>query len=938
MSGLLPPFLSAVGFSTPWLLWALLLLPLIWLLLRLLPPAPVVRRFPGVALLLGLTDEDAASARTPPWLLLLRMAALALAILGFAGPVRNPAGPSAAGQGPLLILADADWANADQWPRLRERLLSEAGAADAAGRPLALVSLSDASAAPAPAFGPAGPVLNRLGALEPAAWEPPAARMAALAAALPAGRFETLWLSDGLARDGRAGLLAALMAHGPVRVLEGPAGPLALTTPVMAADGVATTLLRPAGGPVQEATLVAYGPDPAGVEREFARQPATLAAGANSVPATLALPQELRNRLTRIEIAGHASAGAVVLADDALKRRKVGIAEAAAPREGLELLSPIHYLRQALRPGADLVEGTLADLLPAAPQVIVLADVAHLPEDQAQALAGWVEKGGLLVRFAGPRLAASVGPDAPADPLLPVALRPGDRATGGSMSWDHPHRLGPFADGSPFAGLPIPADVTVRTQVLAEPGPDLADHTIASLEDGTPLVTEASLGKGRIVLFHVTASADWSNLPLSGLFVRMLDRLAISSLPGRERAADLKGTVWTAERQLDGYGRLQPADGLAGVAGERLGQAPVGPDMPPGLYRAGERRASVNVLRAGATLAPMRWPASVILLSSEGGQEQSLKGPALGLALLLLAAEGLATLIAGGRIAPPRRRAALALAGLAAALALALTAPRPALAQDATATDDQRLIASAGGMILAHVLTGDAALDGEAQAGLAGLSMVLTQRTSVEPGAPVGVDPEKDDLSVYTFLYWPVSASEPLPSAAAYRRLNLFLHTGGLILFDTRDADGATPPGSSPEARRLQELAAALDIPPLAPIPHDHVLTRAFYLLDDFPGRYAGNPVWAEAPPPDAEQAAGMPFRNLNDGVTPVVIGGNDWAAAWAVDADGNPMVPVGRGVAGERQRELAYRFGVNLVMHVLTGNYKSDQVHVPALLERLGQ
>jgi hypothetical protein len=81
-----------------------------------------------------------------------------------------------------------------------------------------------------------------------------------------------------------------------------------------------------------------------------------------------------------------------------------------------------------------------------------------------------------------------------------------------------------------------------------------------------------------------------------------------------------------------------------------------------------------------------------------------------------------------------------------------------------------------------------------------------------------------------------------------------------------------------------------------------------------------------------------MPFRNLNDGVTPVIIGGNDWAAAWAVDGTGAALYPVGRGLAGQDQRELAYRFGINVVMHVLTGNYKSDQVHVPALLERLGE
>jgi hypothetical protein len=176
-----------------------------------------------------------------------------------------------------------------------------------------------------------------------------------------------------------------------------------------------------------------------------------------------------------------------------------------------------------------------------------------------------------------------------------------------------------------------------------------------------------------------------------------------------------------------------------------------------------------------------------------------------------------------------------------------------------------------------------------------------------------------------------------MPSAEGYAKMNKYLRTGGMILFDTRDGDIAGG-GSTPEAQALQRLASGLDIPPLEPMPGDHVLSRTFYLLQDFPGRYTGRSLWVEAAPPDAEQVEGMPFRNLNDGVTPVIFGGNDWAAAWATDDNGVPIYPVGRGYAGEQQRELAYRFGINVIMHVLTGNYKSDQVHVPALLERLGQ
>ena len=277
--------------------------------------------------------------------------------------------------------------------------------------------------------------------------------------------------------------------------------------------------------------------------------------------------------------------------------------------------------------------------------------------------------------------------------------------------------------------------------------------------------------------------------------------------------------------------------------------------------------------------------------------------------------------------------------GRAAVLVLGIAVfgqPAPSSAQTAAANDDFAIRATKG-LVLAHILTGDSRLDDVAFRGLMGLGDVLWMRTAVEPDTPIGVDLEKDELSFFPFLYWPITPTQPLPSDAAYKKLNDYLRSGGMILMDTRDSDlGGS--GASAESQRLREIAAGLSIPPLEVVPQDHVLTRSFYLLQDFPGRFAGAPVWVEAAPADAEKIEGMPFRNLNDGVTPVIIGGNDWAAAWAVDDDGIPLLPVGRGMAGDQQREMAYRFGVNLIMHVLTGNYKSDQVHVPALLDRLGQ
>ena len=925
--------ISGLAFTAPWLLLGLLALPVLWLLLRAIPPAPIRRRFPGVALLLGLEDKDRQADRTPWWLLLLRAVAVAAAILGFAGPILNPE-PGQTGTGPLVILLDGGWADARDWARRQERAMAALEEAGRAGRPVAVAALADTPQTLLP--GTAADWQGRLGALQPRPWL--AQDLGAWAANLPEGEFETLWLSDGLAHPGADDLAAALLDHGPLRVVASPRPVYALHPALFEGGKIKLSASRSPASGEATAEISARGPDPSGVDRELARLSLTFAAGAPRAEAELDLPPELRNRITRFEILGQRTAGAVTLTDDTLKRRKVAILSGGADREGMQLLSPAHYLRQALSPVADLLDGGLSDVLPAKPDVIILADVARLTQSEQDGLLDWLDGGGLLLRFAGPRLAASDVARGDEDPLMPVRLREGGRAVGGSMSWGEPKTLAPFPEGSPFHGLEVPAEVTVTEQVLAQPDPELAGRTIAALADGTPLVTRKAVGAGQVVLVHVTANAEWSSLPLSGLFMQMLERLAVSTRGGGS-AANVQGLTWAPERLLDGYGQLADAGQLAGVPGETLALALTrgpGPEVPPGLFRNEEQRVAVNAVNAETTLTPAQWPLAATVEGLEAARALALKGWLLAGALVLLAVDVLAALALSGRL-PGLRRAAvvLALAGL-------VTLPDGARAQEVPPPDpaaDARAIEATRGVVLAYVLTGDAKVDEVADAGLRGLGEELWRRTAIEPEDPMGVDLETDELAFYPFLYWPVTANQPLPSPAAYAKLNRFLRTGGMILFDTRDGDIAGyGGGTTPEGQVLQVLAAGLDIPPLEPLPRDHVLTRSFYLLQEFPGRYNTADLWVEAAPPDAALEEGMPFRRLNDGVTPVIIGGNDWASAWAIRPDGSPMFAVGRGAAGEQMREIAYRFGINVVMHVLTGNYKSDQVHVPALLERLGQ
>ena len=973
---LLPGF----GFLEPLLLLGLLALPILWLLLRATPPSPMRLRFPAVVLLLGLRDRETTPDRTPWWLLLLRMLAAAAAIVGFAGPVMNPDERPPSGEA-LVIAMDASWASAKDWERRRERVLALLRQAESLARPVVLLRLTDPPDLEPLAYTAGRDAQERMKGLKPQAWEP---LYQAWAEAIEAQGedHDTVWLSDGLVHDDDAWtrLAAALRTKGRLSVIESEDPVFALRAPRIESGRLTVTTVRSSGyriAPIGQrdgvdnegldVSLIAIGSGPDGVVRGLARTSRSMAGDSLSVDVSFDLPTEISNRVQTVALEPGRSAGSVLITDDSVRQRRVAINASADRQEGSQLLSPLHYIRQALAPSAQIIETGINEALDVNPDVLVLADVGRMPPAEEARVVEWVEGGGLLLRFAGPRLAAS-GIDRPdSDPLLPVRLRAGGRSVGGALSWGDPKRLQAFPEDGPFAGLPVPEDVLVRRQVMAQPDPELADRVLASLQDGTPLVTGRSYGLGRIILFHVSAEAGWSSLPLSGLFVDMLERLAVSARRPESSPDRLAGLNWTPRRVMDAFGTVRDEDSLHAVSGEDLATGRPGPGMPPGIYESKDRNVALNVLRPDRDLTTPRWPDDVEVATFDAAGERELKAWFLLTAFVLLVADLLATLAISGRIGWPglpgasgdafepgmtsasrssgtvqTRQAVRKMATVfGIAMVAGLLLPALLARSTAAATEGERdsvVAAAANNTVLAYVVTGDPVQDRISAAGLLGLSTILFQRTTVEPIEPVGVDPALDDLSVFPFLYWPMSAEQPVPGEAAFRAINAFLRTGGVILFDTLDAGLGQSDGSGPNVRKFRRIAAGLDIPPLERIPPDHVITRSFYLIQGFPGRHTSTDVWVEASPADAEQIAGVPFRNLNDGVTPVVIGGNDWASAWAIDDNGQFLLPVGRGASGFRQRELAYRFGINLIMYVLTGNYKSDQVHVPALLQRLGQ
>lgn len=909
--------LGSLSFLFPWLLASLAIVPALWWLLRVTPPRPQVVRFPAFFLLRDLQVASKAPARTPWWLLLLRCLLVVFFILALAEPVsRLQSAIAGRADAPVLLVVDNGWSAAVNWDKRLARIKNTLAPLQREERTVYVMPTAAAPDAAEPALlGPmtADAAQEVVAGLLPQAWPAQHGAVAKKIEEIPADSRpgSAVFFSDGSSRSAMdtQEMVSAMAASGALEVVEDDNvnRPVLLRrideTPGQLAFEV--ELLKPRS---QQTSMMLVATSDSGAlvdELRFAVE-----AGEKTVRVDWLMDEGLREKVARIALRDPQMASTVYLTDAQWRQRPVGVVADSGQKDNASFLNEVYYLKRALEGDSTLAMDGVDVLLEQQRAVMIWPDSAPLTAPDRAKLLEWVEQGGFLIRFAGPTLAAN-----PDDALLPVSLRAGQRAMEGALTWEKPVTLGAIAETSPFYGLDVPEDVTVTRQVLASPDPETFQRTWLQLADGTPLITGGELGKGSIALIHTTAGPDWSNFCYSGLYVDVLRRMVALS----RGISDYRAALTLAPLQvMDGYGRLQPpaSGSIAGVIDTKADYEPSS-RTPPGIYGDSQQFQVYTLGQHLSGLYPLPSLSQNLTRSTYDAQgEENYKPLLLKLALLLLAADLLATLVLRGFIALPVLRKA----PVAAVFMMLALAGAPAQAQS---TPDDAMRASH--IYLAYVETGDQTVDQTSRNGLESLARILTARTSIRVSGVVGVDPEIDTLYTYPFLYWPMAAAQRPLSLTAAQIVQSYMARGGTVVFDTRDLQFGDIDGQTIGVERLRNLTQSLQIPSLAQVEKGHILTKSFYLLDTFPGLYTGGKLWVEKDP------------NPNyDSITSVIIGGNDWAAAWSDDAADRSRLPVGPG--GERQREMAIRFGVNLVMVTLTGNYKTDQVHAPFILQRLGQ
>ena len=905
--------LSALSFGNPIALWGLLSIPGIWILLKIYPPVPKTIFFPALRFLNNIRNEEETAGNTPLWLLLFRILLVSVLIIAFSQPVYN-AKPKFLNNDTLLLVIDNGWSSSINWEKRKEVLIDYIDRAEQQKIPIIILPTA-----------PKNNVLNKelllLNALDaksniefltPNPWPSNYKLVNDKLEELPNDKnYKIIWLWDGIdhENDDSSQIFAKnLESMGNLSVIDSlNNSPVKIIKNVSSINNnnFSIEIHRNIGSLEETVFLRANG----NKGKLLNRKEVTFGENNRIITTDLIIPNELRNELTSISIENVNNAGAIYLFDEKWRKRNVGIYGDKEAFRTQPLLSPAYYLDRAINSFHKVQISQIDKLIKDEISVIILPGVGTIGEAINKELKEWIKNGGVLIRFAGPNLEGSN------TDLLPVKLRSVDsRAFGGALSWTEPVSIKTFTKNSPLYGVNIDNDILIKKQVIAEPSSDLFNKTWASLEDGTPLITGQKYDKGWNVFFHVTANADWSNLPLSGTFVEILDKI-INMSSGQLESED--NIPLSPYKLLDGFGRLVEPTGEALPTDFNKENLIPSSGHAPGFYGNELFMRSLNLGDKLASLTPqtVTFMDETTIEKFSSNNTFELKSYLLIALLILVFLDYFISLSIRGRINFKNLVNISKSIIIFSVCVISLNLSQAEAKNKISALETH----------LAYVLTLNEEIDATSYLGLSELTKVLRERTSVEAGLPIGINIVEDDISFYPIIYWPIVSNKNLLTENTIKKIQVYMKNGGLIVFDTRDQspNNIISKKVSQEQVYLKDILKSLDLPALIEVPENHVIRRSFYLLDELPGRYTGGSVWVEAT-----------AKNSRDGVSSIIIGGNNWAAAWAKDNSNKPIFTVIPG--GEKQREFSYRFGINLVMYSMTGNYKADQVHIKSILKRL--
>ncbi len=620
----------------------------------------------------------------------------------------------------------------------------------------------------------------------------------------------------------------------------------------------------------------------------------------------LVLPVYLKNKVDFFQVNSIRTPSTVVYLNKWEKNKLVGLSTLNSNKNIQELDKGNYYVKKALEKNYKIVEDNLENLLAQNLKIIYIDDSYLIEKSLEKKLLTWLKNGGTLIKLSGKKLIRELNLGNENFFDFTFSLLKESSNLGKNLSLKNFLKIREFDNRSPFFGLVIPNEIKIKKYIQSNVKKSENIETLANLENGASLISAMNFGKGKMILFHVPCNLDWSNLCFSYLFVDLNERI-INSIKGfkEENERILKPYL-----SINGFGELEKPypESLNIIKNLVQKQVKVKYDKPPGLYKDSNGIYALNLSDSlDYNFKKFEFEEKIFSINTLNHKGSDLQNILISIVFILFILENLFIMISKQAINFNIKKNFKF-------LFVFLLIPTNLIATE------KSIFSLVSSNKIGYVITKNKNINEINENGLISLSNFITQKTAAIMELPEPIDFYTDELYYYPLIYWSIIDENTNLDENEIKKINNYTKNGGLLIIDCKtQLNNILPDDCLKIFRNIFPLNFFSKFKVLN---NSHAISKSFYLLNSFPGR-RNNKVFVTSNE-----------SQKSDKGASIVLSNNHWTDSWALNKDKDFLFPLLDNI--ENQRTLSFRFGLNLLIHSLTGNYKTDQVHVPEILKRI--
>lgn len=885
--------------------YAFISLPIIYFVLKSYPPLPTKYNFSSFFLLREIDMSAVTREKCPIWLLIFRLLLITLLIFFFSKPYLNK-NPVAKNYESFVVLSDKGWSIGSIWNDYKKIVENIAFEAEKAKKEVYFYDTTMKIEQKPIKFNNAKDILLFLDKNTPSPWQTDRENLRSILLKNDYFKNSKVFFIfskfDSISFEKQKSILTLLRDNVPNLEIIAPVRNIKIIKSYKVFENNNQIIIERFGNLDEENLEIRIS-----TEQNLAlyRKKFLFEKGKNNIIIEENFPLEVSNLFYKIEVIGSNHAGASYFLDDLSKKKNIGIYSEDFNYIEKPLLSPAYYINKALNKEHNIFLNNLEEILKEKPSVIIFPKSKKLDRKNKKALISWLNNGGLLLKFASNRSSYEKDTFFNSHDYQPTI-----RNIGGDLSWNKILSLKEMNEDNIFKNISLKDDIFLKKQLIFTNFSTKNLKILVALEDETPLISMKKVGRGKVLLFHFTANNDWSNIPMSNIFIEFLSKaLLLSQYENKNSMNSLQ-----IDSEINSFGTLEQSESLKTFENiYMLKKTKPSQNNLPGIYYNNEIIAALNL---AGNLQSQSFREKIYSKYNMKNYYKSNAFDLSGFILVIVMIMALVDILISSTI-KNKLYFLKKLKNIVNTMSLLIILISFTFIYNTYSSEYLK------NTFLAYIKSSNEKRNEISKYGLEALKNTLIRRTSISPEGVVGLDVNADTFFYFPFIYWPVDNEIISISENAKNKIKNYLKTGGIILFDIINFDRNKSILESKSYIFVKEFLLSIGIEDLNYIRRDHTLSKSFYLLEKYPGRWDSKVILIDNTDLD-----------LKDGVNSVIIGFNDWVGAWALDDNNYPMFPAVPG--GERQREMAFRFGVNIIMYALTGNYKSDQIHSKSILNRM--